>query len=458
MTRRHLRTAGSDTPGGRGGQRLVRAVREFAIVPLLVVLAFLVLAVVSILADQSHALGVDRLRSALHQLIGKEAATSALQAVATGLVTVTSITFSVLLLAVQQTATSLSPVVFDQFVRRRANQLLLGFFVGLTLYAYVVMTAVPGDTSPIIGAAVATLLTAVALMGLLVLVYTTIDQMRPVNVLRQIHDRTLRAREREIDLIRRTRRQEASPHPVTATYRSTTTGYVTRIDLTRLAAALRRIPSAEIRLQVALGEHLAYGDIVATIRDDDMRRAESLADEVRGAMVIGAAPDLDNDATTGIDQLGNIAWTSGSTAKQNPEVARQALHAVQDIAARWITGAQPGTDDEPPLAIVYPDDDLDRLLDVLYSLLVAAHESHQHMAAARVLEAYRALLCQAGPEATRRLRADLSVAEPLLDALPPSPMLGRARSRIRDLTADGRNSTDDHPERAGQRGDHGRAG
>lgn len=44
---------------------------------------------------------------------------------ATGLVTVTSITFSLLLLAVQQTASSLSPVVFDQFVRRRSNQIYL---------------------------------------------------------------------------------------------------------------------------------------------------------------------------------------------------------------------------------------------------------------------------------------------------------------------------------------------
>ncbi|MBQ1016828.1 DUF2254 domain-containing protein [Micromonospora sp. D93] len=428
MTRVDLRTAASGGTGNRAAQRVVRAVREFAGVPLLVVAGFLVLAVASIVADQAHAPVVDRFRSLLGTVIGRDSATTALQAVATGLVTLTSITFSVLLLAVQQTATSLSPVVFDQFVRRRGNQVLLGFFVGLTLYAYVVVTAVPDDTAPVIGAALATLLTAIALVGLLVLVYTTIDQMRPVNVLRQIRDRTLRARHRELPLIMHTRREETSPHPVTATYRSTVTGYVTRIDLRRLGRALRQVPRAEIRLHVTLGGHLAFGDIVATVRDDHRSDAERVADEVRAAVVIGATPDLDTDATTGIDELANIAWTSGSTAKHNPETARRAIHSLQDVAARWLAEDVP--DVEGRLAVVYPDDDLDRLLDVFYSLLIVSHESQQHMTAVQVLDAYGSLLAQADGTVRDRLRRDLATADPLLDALPFSPALRRARQRL----------------------------
>jgi len=103
-------------------------------VPLAVVAAFVVAAVVSIFLDQSHA-SLRGLRHVLGHIVGVGAATAALSAIAGGLVTVTSITFSVLLLAVQQTAASLSPVVFDQFVRRRANQVYLGYFVGLGIYA-----------------------------------------------------------------------------------------------------------------------------------------------------------------------------------------------------------------------------------------------------------------------------------------------------------------------------------
>ena len=68
-----------------------------------------------------------------------------------------------LLLAVQQTASNLSPVVFDQFLRRKANQAFVGFFIGLVLFSYVVMAAVKDPTPPILGAAFATVLTVVAL-------------------------------------------------------------------------------------------------------------------------------------------------------------------------------------------------------------------------------------------------------------------------------------------------------
>jgi uncharacterized membrane protein len=132
-----------------------RALREFAAVPIVVVIAFAVLAGASIYGDRTHTPWLAHLRRTVGHFIGSNAASTTLQAVATGLVTVTSITFSVLLLAVQQTASTLSPVVFDQFIRRRINQFLLGFFVGLVLFSYVTLAAVQNKPPPILGAALA---------------------------------------------------------------------------------------------------------------------------------------------------------------------------------------------------------------------------------------------------------------------------------------------------------------
>ena len=432
-------TAGHDTPGRRSSDRLRRSLREFAAVPLLVIAVFLVLSAVSIVSDQSHLPELVQARRLVGHVVGKQASSATLSAIAAGLVTVTSITFSVLLLAVQQTSAALSPVVFDQFVRRRSNQVFLGFFVGLALYAYVVMVAVQDGTPPILGAAIATVLTLGALACLLILVYSTIEQMRPANVVRKIHDRALLAREREGELLARTRRRERSEHPVSASYTCETTGYVTGIELKRLARALEKVPSAEIRLHVTLGDPVAYGDNLATVRDDDEADATWLADEVRAAVLIGPHPDLDYNAGTGVDELGNIAWTSGSTAKQNPEIARQALHALRDLAARWIVEERTRPEGDL-LPIVYADRDLDRTLEVVYSVLVAAHESHQHMGAARVLDVYTGLLGRARGSVAERLRHDISLAQPLLDDMPPSAMLTSARSRLRMALADSERS------------------
>jgi uncharacterized membrane protein len=400
-------------------------------IPLLVIAAFGGLAAVAVVADQTSGLAVlDSLRSAIGQVIGKDAATATLQAVATGLVTVTSITFSVLLLAVQQTASNLSPVVFDQFLRGKSNQAFVGFFVGLVLFSYVVMAAVKQPTPPILGAAFATVLTVVALFILLGLVFSTIQQMRPTSVIRAIGARTLQAREGEVELVRRTRRSPESPHSAVATYRSERTGYLTEIDLDRLERALAGAEDAEIVLHVTIGDHVSFGQVVADVRDGDEERARAIAGRLAGALRLSRDRNLALDATTGVDEPANIAWTSGSTAKQNPETAREALLGLQDLAMRWLLDDPVRREGGPRprrLAVVYRDNDVEWILDALYAQLVVSHESHQHMLAAAVLDVYRVLLGVADGDLRERPLADAGTARPMLDRSPPAPALRAAR-------------------------------
>jgi uncharacterized membrane protein len=434
---REVTIAPADVRHGRL-RRWGRSFRELAGVPVLVVVAFACLAALSIIADQTQKVAwLDDARTVAGHIVGKQAATAALQAIAGGLVTVTSITFSVLLLAVQQTASNLSPVVFDQFIRRRSNQMFLGFFVGLALFSYVVMAAVKDQTPPILGATIATLLTVVALVILLVLVFSTVGQMRPTSVIRAIHDRALTAREEEAALLRATRRESISPHEVAAVYRARVTGYVTHVDLGLLTDALEGADDAEICLAVTLGDHVTYGDTLATVLDGDLDRAESLARKVATALSVSPQRDLAHDPTTGIDELSNIAWTSGSSSKQNPEVASEALFALEDLAARWFAEDAASdsagdtvadtTPDRRTVGVVYQDTDRDRLLDVLHSMLVVAHESHQTLFAAAVVGVYDALIHRVDAATRDRLCRDLMDAGALLDTIPASPALDRAR-------------------------------
>lgn len=363
-------------------------------------------------------------------MIGKQTASDTLGAIATGLVTVTSITFSVLLLAVQQTASNLSPVVFDQFVRRRTNQFYLGFFVGLALYSYVVRSAVQPSTPPVIGAFLATVLTVVALTCLLFLVYSTIDQMRPDNVMRQLHDRAVDAHSREGQLIAATRRVCASAAPPAAQLYSDTYGYIATVHLKKIVASMGDDPETEVELHVTIGAEVVVGDLIATVRHHDPAGAEELCDEVARAVPISRAPDIDLDPSTAVRDIGNIGWTSGSTSKQNPAIAGQALHALRDLAVRWLReGDRTGPH---PERVVYRDDDLDTVLDAVYSSLVVAHESHQHQQAVRVLQTYDSMLAVAKDRRRERILADLATMQPLIDQLPDSPAINQIQQRSGD--------------------------
>jgi hypothetical protein len=63
-------------------------------------------------------------------------------------------------------------------------------------------------------------------------------------------------------------------------------------------------------------------------------------------------------------------------------------------------------------------------------LLVVSQESHQEMFAAAVLDTYRKLLARAPDPLRRRLEDDLAGAGGLLDSIPSSPALRRARQSL----------------------------
>ncbi len=62
-----------------------------------------------------------------------ESTATLLVAIAIDVITTTSITFSLLLLAFPQSAGSLTHQGFNQFLQRRLNQIYFGFFVGMAV-------------------------------------------------------------------------------------------------------------------------------------------------------------------------------------------------------------------------------------------------------------------------------------------------------------------------------------
>lgn len=53
-----------------------------------------------------------------------------------------------------------------------------------------------------------------------------------------------------------------------------------------------------------------------------------------------------------------------------------------------------------------------------------------------MLQAYRGLIRQAGAQVRERLRQDLATVDPLLDQVPASPLLKRARQELRATMAE----------------------
>ena len=368
---------------------LRRAFHEFLTLPMIVVAIFFATAILTYVLDQARLAPLEWARSSLQQLMFGSATTTSefLTTIANSIITVTSITISLLLLAVQQNASALTHQVFDQFLRRSTNQLFFGYFIGLSAFTLITLATVDEQFNPVFGAALAMLLTIVALVLLLMLLYATIDQMRPEEIIDSIHKLTLRAREHQLPALRRTQRAGRAAELTDIPVQADSHGHVTLLDMKILERVCVDNPGLAIAIAVPIGAFVATGDTVAHVSATAAVANGSVTDAVRRAVRIERRRDIETDASFGIGQLGMIAWTSISTAKSNPDPGLVCIRSLRDILTRWSSEdcqAETGR----TLPVTYPDDVMQRLMDTFESLTVAASESMQHQCLAEILNAF----------------------------------------------------------------------
>src|ERR687886_442890 len=205
------------------------AFQEYLTTPTIIIVAFLALAIAMIALEQANISWLDHLRGSIESITFGEASSTqtTLGAAAGALITITSITFTVLLLAVQQAAGALSPEIIDQFLRRSFNQIAFGYFVGISLYSLIVLATTHSTFDPVLSALLAFIFSGIALYLLAALVYVTLTQVRPSVVIHATPDAPLEARKRQLPIIKRTRRVPRMPGGNPLPIRSGADGYVT---------------------------------------------------------------------------------------------------------------------------------------------------------------------------------------------------------------------------------------
>jgi uncharacterized membrane protein len=248
------------------------------------------------------------------------------------------------------------------------------------------------------------LLTCAALCLVVVLIYTTIDQMRPSAIIEAIRVHVLDAREKQLPLLKATRRRVSSETPGcrdaahnvgAARLRDGDRRWRDRSQCGECEERPRRVYS--VRAQHRSGAARGVGELRRVSRP--ISRAEmrgpladtqSVENSVIAAIILENERDLECDPDLGIAQLAIIGWTSVSTARSNPNPGILVCHALRDILARWLEQGAPPEDLSS--RIVYEDRVPGAVIATLESLSVAASESMQHQTLAEILRTLASLL------------------------------------------------------------------
>lgn len=332
---------------------------------------------------------------------------------ASSIITVTSITFSLLLLAVQQGAAALTAQVTDQFMARRTNQFYFGYFVGLSVFVLMTLVTNTGFHRHVFGTTLALLLTTSALCLIIVMIYNTIDQMRPAQIIQFIHGRVLNARRVDLRLLSATRRTPRQEWPIAASIRSREAGYVVGLDLARIGKVVERHGrgTVEIEFDTTVGEYRAVQDPLFKVRcqpgvvlDADART--SIIDETLAALAYDDGRDLNHDAAYGLHQLSTIAWTSISTSKSNPSPGILVVQALRDVISQWGDGENDAGENAAS-CIVYRDAAPIAATDALEAVIVVASESIQSQTLTEAITTLAILRRHVGQPMAERL-ADIA--------------------------------------------------
>ncbi|WP_322410774.1 DUF2254 domain-containing protein [Microbacterium invictum] len=272
---------------------------------------------------------------------GVEAARAVLSAIAGSVITVTSLTFSLTVLALQLASSQGSPRLLRMFAADRMVHATLATFMGTFAYALTVLRTVEDATEgadafvPRIAVTVASVATLTSVVMLTFFLAHLARQLRLETMMRDAH----REASRTIDLLWRARpRAPASIPPTPRASRdvaATTSGFLTGVDRAGLIA-LAREHDIVVEELCTIGDSIVAGSPVLRWwhRDTALTRADAGVDEwLLGRMSLSYEPTPSQDVSFGIRQIADVAMKALSPGVNDPTTAEYAVGHLADLLA-----------------------------------------------------------------------------------------------------------------------------
>ncbi|WP_432546822.1 DUF2254 domain-containing protein [Kineococcus sp. SYSU DK004] len=299
-------------------------------------------------------------------------ATAVLQALLAGVVTATTMTFSLTVVALQLASQQFSPRLLRQFTRDPVTKRVLSVLTGTFVYASTVLAAVRSDRPlPEPALLLAHLLGLVSFGALVAFVAHIATAVRVDTMMKAVHtetDRAISAFYAEHGTA--TSGPDLDPRGPGRTVTAPTSGFVEQTDVQRLLGAAAERDGL-VRVEVRAGDLVTRGAPLGTVwsrspgaADADL---EALAAALREAVRLGYERTLEQDAAFGFRQLEDIAVKAVSPAVNDPVTAVTAFGHLGDLLVR-LTGRRLGgtvhADDTGVGRVLVPDRDLRYYLDL----------------------------------------------------------------------------------------------
>ncbi|WP_426228571.1 DUF2254 domain-containing protein [Pseudarthrobacter sp. DSP2-3-2b1] len=271
---------------------------------------------------------------------GPEAARSVLQAISGSLITVTSLTFSLTVVTLQLASSQFSPRLLRTFISDRFVHGTLALFLAAFAFALTVLRSVReegnGNASfvPEISVTVAFVLAIASVIGLVLFLAHLTREIRVETMLRRVNVETQETIGRVFPEDRASLGPAPVPGPGSYVIESTSSGFLTSIDVTALKEAAEE-SGAVLRIDREPGSSLVQGVPfatawpVATGMTFTPAVREKLAKAANAAVATGFERTNVQDVGFGFRQLVDVAVRALSPGINDPTTA---VHVIGHLA------------------------------------------------------------------------------------------------------------------------------
>ena len=274
---------------------------------------------------------------------GAEGARGMLTAVATSMITVAGVVFSITIVALSLASSQYTSRVLRNFMSDRTNQTVLGVFLGIFAYCLVVLRTIRGGDEGTFVPSIAVLGgVALAFVGIGFLVYFIhhiATAIQASHILAAATGETLRAVDRLFPEPLGENPQEVPPglsgdgheqHWRPALAKSS--GYIQLVDDAGLIAFAREHDTV-VRMERSIGEFVIQGTALASVEKPAAAERDAI-EHLAAAFTIGRERTVDQDAAYGIRQIVDVALKALSPGINDSTTAVMCVDYLTAILTR----------------------------------------------------------------------------------------------------------------------------
>ena len=280
---------------------------------------------------------------------GSAGARGMLEAIASSMITVAGLAFSITIVTLSLASTQYTPRILRNFMRDRANQSVLGVFVGIYAYCLIVLRTIRdgnesgGGFVPLVAVSFGVLLALVGIGYLIFFIHHIATSIQASSILDSISKETIRTIDKlfpsgpghaDQDAIAVTAAVESKSWFAAA---APTTGYIQSVDADDLWKFATH-HEVVLKLECAVGDFIVAGEaLVSSNRNLDV----DSSNQVARLYVIGSFRTVDQDVSFGIRQIVDIALKALSPGINGTTTAVACLDYLGAILSRLAERAMP---------------------------------------------------------------------------------------------------------------------